>query len=106
MSANNLNVTQTSFFALGIASEVVQMYKFFKQNTKKLFYYSNILDQFGFLSEFVWQHLDEKIEPLIGTIEGLKFFLKFYEYCILVKHERIGCYIDKSNYDQLTVEKE
>lgn len=86
---SNLSSTQTVFFSIGMLWEVRSMIQFLRQDRKKLFYFSNIVDQAGLLSEFVWETFNEEVEPLIITLEGLKTLLRAWEYGMLLKHERL-----------------
>ncbi len=42
--------------------------------------------------------LNERAEPLIFVIEGVKALLKFREYRLLVRQERINTYIEMEAY--------
>jgi hypothetical protein len=103
---SNLSSTQTVFFSIGMLWEVKSMVQFLRQDRKKLFYFSNIVDQAGLLSEFVWEHLHEEVEPMIIWLETVKAAMRIWEYGVLLRHEKLNCYIDKGNYEQVQLEKE
>lgn len=58
------------------------------------------------MAEFLFEHLDETVEPLIEFFELVKSLLKVHEYCQLMRHEKITCYINKENFEMFKQEKQ
>jgi len=63
-----------------------------------VFYFSKALSNIQLFIEFFFEVLNERAEPLILLIEGVKSLLKFREYRLLVGQERINTYIDMEAY--------
>ena len=64
-----------------------------------MFYFSKALSNIQLFIEFFFEVLNERAEPLILAIEGLKSLLKLREYRLLVGgKERINTYIEMEAY--------
>ena len=48
----------------------------------------------------------EEVEPLIYAIEIFKSCLKFKEYMILIKQEKMSCHLGRAAYEEMKDEEE
>lgn len=93
-------------FGLSLLGEVNTIIKRYRNNDKTLFYLSSTISQLEQLSELVFEHLNEKVEPLIYFFEVIKAMLKLKEYKELITKEKMGCYISKERYEEHKKEEE
>ena len=87
-------------FALSLVGEFNTIRNKIKSNDKSLFYLSSSISQLELLGELVFEHLSEKVEPLIYFFEVIKALLKLKEYTDLITKEKLACYISKERYEE------
>ena len=63
-----------------------------------MFYFSKALTNIEYFIEFFFDILNEKVEPVIIFIEGIKLLMRLKEYIALLKSEKIKSYIDIDAY--------
>ncbi len=67
-------------YGLNVYSEINQLRQQYKNNKYDVFYFSKALSNIELFIEFFFEILNERAEPLIVVIEGLKAFLRLREY--------------------------
>lgn len=71
-----------------------------------MFYFSKAPSNIGLFIEFFFEILNERCEPIVLIIEGLKSFLRLREYSQLLFKENINVYIDIEAYKDMKRLKE
>lgn len=90
VSARSTSTLHLGMLALSMLGEINMIRKRLRSNDNTLFYLSSSISQFELLSEFIFEHLNEKVEPLIYFFESVKALLKLKEYKNLITKERMG----------------
>ena len=71
-------------YLLNVYQELSSLRQQYKENKYEVFYFSKALSNIQLFVEFFFEVLNERTEPLILVIEGVKALLRFREYRLLV----------------------
>lgn len=93
-------------YGLNVYSEINQLRQQYKNNKYDVFYFSKALSNIELFLEFFFEILNERCEPLIALLEGVKAMLRLREYNQLINKENINAYIDIEAYKELKRLKE
>ena len=95
---NQSTMMHSLIYLLNVYQELTALKQQYKDNKYEVFYFSKALQNIQLFIEFFFEVLNERDEPLILVIEGVKALLRFREYRLLVKQERINTYIEMEAY--------
>ena len=82
------------------------MRQHYLNNKYDVFYFSKGLSNIEYFIEFFFEILNEKVEPVILFLEGIKVLLRLREYMQLLKSEHVNSYIDIDAYQEMKKLKE
>lgn len=99
-------ILQSMMYGLNVYSELRQLSQQYHNNQYAVFYFSKAPSNIGLFIEFFFEILNERCEPIVLIIEGLKSFLRLREYHQLLFQENINVYIDIEAYKDLKRLKE
>lgn len=85
-------------YGMNVYSEFTQLRKHYLNNKYEVFYFSKALTNIEYFIEFFFDILNEKVEPVIIFVEGIKLLMRLKEYMQLLKSEKIKSYIDIDAY--------
>eukprot|EP00347_Sterkiella_histriomuscorum_P018838 403343978 len=99
-------ILQSMMYGLNVYSELRQLINQYHSNEYAVFYFSKAPSNIGLFIEFFFEILNERCEPIVLVIEGLKSVLRMREYYQLLFRENINVYIDIEAYKDLKRLKE
>ena len=71
-----------------------------------MFYFSKGLNNIQLFTEFIFELLQYRSEPIISYVELFKSVLKLREYYQLLRKERVHSYLELESYKELMLLKE
>ncbi|CDW78719.1 UNKNOWN [Stylonychia lemnae] len=99
-------ILHSMMYGLNVFSEIRQLQQQYQDNQYAVFYFSKALSNIGLFIEFFFEILNERCEPVVVIIEGLKSFLRLREYSQLLFKENINVFIDIEPYKEFKKLKE